>query len=80
MEQPREIPQVKNVVIDKPVMPFHMPDHIDFQGTSSEGKYWGTYSVPTGKIKVRIEDSFNGELRVESTTTNGNTTIDSMTP
>jgi hypothetical protein len=80
MDKPRDIPQVRNVVIDKPVMPFRMPDHIDFQGTSSEGKYWGTYTVANGKIKARVEDSFNGELHVESTTANGNTTIDSMTP
>jgi hypothetical protein len=80
MDKPNEIPQVKNVVIDKPVMPFRMPDHIDFQGTSSEGKYWGTYYLGTKKIKARIEDSYHGELHVDSTTIDGTTTIDSMTP
>jgi hypothetical protein len=80
MDKPREIPQVKNVVIDKPVMPFRMPNHVDFQGTSTEGKYWGTYYVGTKKIKAKIEDGYNGDLQVESTTIDGNTTIDSSTP
>jgi hypothetical protein len=80
MDKPREIPQVKNVVIDKPVMPFRMPNHVDFQGTSTEGKYWGSYYVGTKKIKAKIEDGYNGDLQVESTTIDGNTTIDSSTP
>jgi hypothetical protein len=80
MEKPWEIPQVKNVVIDKPVMPFRMPDHVDFQGTSTEGKYWGTYYVATKKIKAKVEDGYRGEYHVESTTIDGNTTIDSMSP
>ena len=80
MDKPREIPQVKNLVIDKPVMPFKMPDHVDFQGTSTEGKFWGTYYVASKKISVKVEDGYHGDMQVESTTIDGTTTIDSATP
>jgi hypothetical protein len=36
--------------------------------------------VATKKIKAKVEDGYRGEYHVESTTIDGNTTIDSMSP
>jgi hypothetical protein len=71
MTKVQNVPKVQNVVIDAPPMIFRYPRSFAFQGSTTEGKFNGTFTTSNHSLKSTIEVD-GGTLPIDATVTDGN--------
>lgn len=66
-DRPQDLPHVENLIIDEPVMMWHLPERVPFQGSSNGAvmatlsrsnilnNFRGTYNTRTGEVEVEID-------------------------
>jgi hypothetical protein len=75
LEKARDVPQLKNLVLDVPVMMWRFPKKMDFQGRSTEGRFYGTYYTQDRRVTARVE--IHGDTHhITATTLNGKVTFE----
>lgn len=67
---PRFIPGAKDVIFVDTGLMIHMPDQASFAGTSTEGRFTGTYGTRTGEVVAHVPSS-TGMMNVTGRVKNG---------
>lgn len=76
----KETPHCRTLVIDRPVMPFRVPEKLAFQGTSTEGKFFGDFYTRDHRMELRIDDYDGQVINAKTSYRDGQLVIDSATP